>query len=107
MCRFWAREKWRDRRRVVGSYLDVDTTKDQFCLLNPTPLGCIAGYITENAVGNRALKRLTQISLNLIDGSISCYCSIINPPIFLEQIRKTNKLAYVLCDLESDRMRES
>ena len=29
MCNFGAREYWRDGRRVVSSYLDVDTTKYQ------------------------------------------------------------------------------
>ena len=38
MCNFGAREKWREGRRVVSSYLDVETTKYQCHLLNPTPL---------------------------------------------------------------------
>ena len=60
----------------------------------------------EYAVGERALKRLPQRRLNFIDGSIYGYCSILNSPKQLEQIRQENKLASVLCDLESDRVRE-
>ena len=67
MCNFGAREG----RRVVGSYIDVETTKYQCRLLNPTPLGCIAGYIMEGAVSDRALKRLPQRRMRFIDGSIS------------------------------------
>ena len=59
----------------------------------------------DDAVGDRALKRLPLIMLNLIYGSISSYCSIINSPERLEQIRQAKKLASFLFDLESDRMR--
>ena len=54
MCNFRARQEWREGRRVVSSYLDVDTTKYQYHLLNTTPLDCISGYITEDDVGDRA-----------------------------------------------------
>ena len=56
----------------------------------------------EDAVGERALRRLPQRRLNFIDGSISSYCSILNFTERLELIRQANKLASVLCDLESD-----
>ena len=69
-------------------------------------MDCITGYILEDAVGERALKRLPQRRLKFIDGSISSYCSILNSPERLEQIRQANKLASVLCDLESDRIRD-
>ena len=106
MCNFGSRAEWRKGRSVISSYLDVETTKDQFCLLNPKPLYCIAGYIMEDSVGERTLRRLPQRRLNFIDVCISSYCSILNSPERLEQIRQVNKLASVLCDLESDRIRE-
>ena len=37
---------------------------------------------------------------------IATYCSFLNSPERLEQIRQVNKLASVLCDLESDRIRD-
>ena len=60
----------------------------------------------KDAVGDRAFKRLPQRRLNLIDGSISSYCYILKSPKRFEHIRQSNKLAYVICDLESDCMRE-
>ena len=45
MCNFGSRAEWREGRSVISSYLDVDTTKDQCRLLNPTTLDCITGYI--------------------------------------------------------------
>ena len=70
MCNFGARSEWREGRRVVSSYLDVETTKYQCRLLNPTPLERIAGYIMADTVGDRDIKRLPQIRLNFIDGYI-------------------------------------
>ena len=61
----------------------------------------------EDAICERALKRLPQRRLNFIDGSISSYCYIINPTERIEHIRQANKLASVLCDLESERIREN
>ena len=59
----------------------------------------------EDSVGERALKRLPQIRLNFIDGYIYSYCCILNSPKRLEQIMQANKLASVMCDLDSYRIR--
>ena len=56
--------------------------------INVTVIWYTAGYIMDDDVGERALKRLPQRRLNFIDGSISSYCSILNSPEQLEQIRQ-------------------
>ena len=58
----------------------------------------------EYDIFDRTLKRLPQRRLNLIDGSISSYCSILNSPERLRMIKQANKLAPVLCDIESYRL---
>ena len=73
MCNFGARAVCSNGRISVSSYLDVDTIKYQYRMLNPTPLDCIA-------VGDRYLKRFPRIIMNLIDGSISSYFYILNSP---------------------------
>ena len=78
MCNFGAQEVWRNEILVVSSYFDVYTCKYQYLFLNPTLLDCIIGYIMEDSVGDRSLKRLPQIRLNLIDGSIPSYYTILN-----------------------------
>ena len=45
MFNFGARTEWRNGRRSVISYLDVDIRNDQYRLVNTTPLDCIIGYI--------------------------------------------------------------
>ena len=97
---------WRKGRRVVSSYLDVDITKDQCHIFNPNNLDCITCYIMEDDVSDSYLKRLPQVRPNFTYGSISSYCSILNSPKRLEQITQSNKLTSVMCDLDSDRMRE-
>ena len=44
--------------------------------------------------------------MNLIDGSISSYCSVIKSHEQLDMIKKENKLAAVLGDIESDLLGE-
>ena len=51
-------------------YLNIETGKDQYHLISPNPLDCIAGYMMEDAVVDRDLKRMPQRRLNLIDGFI-------------------------------------
>ena len=99
MYKFGSRAEWREGRKYVRSYLDVNTTKDQCRILNSTPLECIAGYIMDDDVCKMALKRLPRRRLKFIDGSISSYCSILNSPERLEKITQAKKLASVLCDL--------
>ena len=106
MCNFGAWLVWRNGRRYISSYLDVDTIKYQYRLINPTPLDCIKGYTMEDAVGNRDLKRLTHISLNLIDVSISSYFSFLYSPERLDLINQAKKFASVLDDIESYRLGE-
>ena len=92
---------------MVSSYLDVEIRNDQYRPFNTTPLDCIAGYIMEDDIGDMDLerlpqRRLPQRRLNLTDGSISSYCSILNSPKRLRMIKQAKKLAAVLCDINSD-----
>ena len=80
MCNLWARKECREEIIVVSSYLNVDTTKDQCSLLNPTPLDCITCFILDDDVSERALNRLPQRRLKFINGYISSYCYILNSP---------------------------
>ena len=72
--------------------------------LDPTPLDCTAGYIIEDAVGDSALKRLSQRRMNSIVGSISSYSSILNYPKRLDLNKQENKLTPVLGDIQYDHL---
>ena len=100
MCHFGVQAEWGNGRISVSSYLDVDIRNDQDHLVNLTPLDCISGFIIEYSIGDRALNKLPQQRLNLIDVYISSYCSILNSPKRIGMINQANELAYVLCDIE-------
>ena len=104
MCNFEAQLEWKIERISVSSYLDVEIINDQYHLVNPTPLDFIAGYVMEDTIGYRSLNRLPQQRLNLIDGSISSYCSILKSTERIQMIKQENKLASILCDIESDHL---
>ena len=66
MCNCGEWTDWRNGRKAVSSYLGVEIINDQYSLVNPTPLDCITGYIMEDAIGDRDLKRMLQRRLNII-----------------------------------------
>ena len=51
----------------------------------------------EDDIGDRSLKVLSQRRLDIIDGSISSYCSILNSNKGLHMIKQANKLTSVVC----------
>ena len=73
MCDFGARTKWWSGRLVASSYIDVDTIKYQYCLINSNPLYCITGYIMEDGAVDRYLQNLPHRRLDLFYGYISSY----------------------------------
>ena len=58
MCNFAARQEWKSGKREVSVWLDVEVTKDQARLLNPTVLDTITGYILEDSTGKKAKLKL-------------------------------------------------
>ena len=88
MCNFEAREQWRNGIRSASFYLNVEISNDQYRLVNPTPLECIAGYTMEDAICDRSLKRLPQLMLNIIYDSISSHCYIMKSPKRLHMIKQ-------------------
>ena len=101
MCNFGAQAKWRNMRRALSSYLDAETRKYQYHMPNTYPLESIAGYKMEDDASDWGLNGVPHRSLNLINGSISSYCSNINSPKQLDLIKKEEKLTYVIGDIES------
>ena len=104
MYKFGAQSEWSSGRRYVSSYIDVDTIKYQYSLLNTNHLGFISGYIIQDAVGDRYLRNLLWQSMNFIDGSISSYLSILNSPERLHIITQVNKLTSFFGDIQSDHL---
>ena len=106
MCNFGARAEWESGKRQVSEWLDVEVSSDQERLLNPTALDTIQGYILQASSGKEARKRLPQRRLNLIDGCINSYSSVLNSDGRMKLIKEANELAAVLADIDNDRQAE-
>lgn len=98
-----ARTEWKNGTREVSSFLDAAVSSVQACLLNPTTLDTITGYIMEDTKGEGARRRLPARRLNMIDACISSWCSVLNSKDKLVLIKQANELAKVLGEIEKDR----
>ena len=109
MLNFAARKDWKQQekgKRRVSSFLDIICTEEQERLLNPSVLDTIAGFIMEDTKGEGAKRRLPARRLNMIDGCISSWCSILNSTDRLELIKQANELSAVLGEIETDKAQD-
>ena len=88
MCNFGSQACYRIDRRTVSSCIGFGMSKYQGHILNTIPLYIITGYITEYSVGGDNLNIFSCPRLNLIDGSILSYLSVLNSPEWLGMIKK-------------------
>ena len=96
MCDFGSHIKWRRNIRAIIYYIDVETRKYQERLINPTSLYFITGQITEYTAGHKSSKNVTHQRLNLIYGSFSSYCSILNSPKWIDIDRNQEGFPFLL-----------
>ena len=86
-----------DKEKVsVSAYLNVEVCTDQKCLLNPTTLDTVAGFLLKDSQGKGAKKRLPQRRLNFVDGQVSSHCSVLNSDARMKLIQLSNQVAAVM-----------
>ena len=98
-----ARERGKGRDVMPSDFLDCAISVDNKNILNPGPLDTILGHILEDSKGWGAKARLPKRRLNMIDGNISSYCTVLNGPDRLNLVREANLLAGVLGDIDRER----
>lgn len=106
IIRFRNRCNFENRQNTIAPYINVEVTKTQQDLLNPTALDCITGFIMKDSHGKFVHKRLPQRRLNLIDSTISSQCTILNSEERMKLIKKANEVAAVIADIEIDRAKK-
>ena len=106
MIDFASRQSWKDGKREVSRHLDVHVPQEQHRLFNPQVVDTITGFIMQDAKGEVARLRLPARLLNVIDGNISSWCSVLNSRERLNPVTKTNRLAMVLGDIEKDKQED-
>ena len=92
-------------KQEVSAYLNVEYSKEQQRLLNPTVLDTITGFIIKDSQGDGAKRRLPQRRLNMVDAEISSHCCILHSKERLELIRRSNEVAAIMGEIETDRIR--
>eukprot|EP00957_Ditylum_brightwellii_P017468 1315626-Ditylum_brightwellii.AAC.1 len=103
MLNFGARSEWRRGKCEVSMYLDVAVSPDQCRLLNQNTLETIPDYIMEDTKGGGTRKHLPARRLNIIDGCISSWLSMLNSREKKGLIRQSNELAKVLGKIKQDK----
>ena len=78
---------------VPSTKLQVDFTKDQRKLLNPTPRDIQMGAIMDQCGGHMAVKKIAKRRICFISNNVNSYARILNGPQQLQQIGEFNELA--------------
>jgi hypothetical protein len=79
-----ARSHWQSESHLLpSSFLDVEVSRDQSNLFNPTPKDVIVGYILHSLKGEGRVKKLAKRRMDLIAGSVVSFSRLLN---FLERL---------------------
>ena len=102
---FRNRMNYDQEKQEISAYLNTEYSQEQQWLLNPTVLDTITGFIIKDSQGDGAKRRLPQRRLNMVDAEISSHCCILNSKERLEPIRRSNEVAAIMGEIETDRIR--
>ena len=108
MCNFVASNYgWHTGSNLVPSpSLDVEITKDQVDLLNPTPRDVQLGAILDQCSGKKATKKIARRRIDFVSGNVNSYARILNRPKQLEKITTFNQLLVSIATLQRERDEE-
>eukprot|EP00957_Ditylum_brightwellii_P057559 4364227-Ditylum_brightwellii.AAC.1 len=99
-----ARERGVAADVAPSDFLDCAVSVKNKNILNPGPLGTILGYILEDSKGEGAKAQLPKRRINIIDGNISSYCTVLNGTNRLCLVKEANLLADVLGNIDQERI---
>ena len=89
---------------VPTAHLDVEISKDQVDMLNPTPRDVQIGAIIDQCSGKKATKVIARRRVDFVAGNINSYARILNGPAQLEKIRDFNQMAASVSVLRRERI---
>ena len=88
---------------IPSAYLDVESTKDQIDLLNPTARDVQLGAILDQCIGQKAKKVIAKRRIDIVTGNVNSYARVLNGPTHLEKIKTYNQLASSISQLQRER----
>lgn len=88
-----SKEEGKEVPLVPAPHLDVEMSRDQRKLLNPTPQDVSLSELIDQAQGDRAKKKEAKRRQDIISGNINSYSAILNTEKKLESVKDYNDLA--------------
>ena len=91
-----------DEDLVLSGFLNLDVTKAQHRLFNPTFKNVLTGFIMYDVNGEGAKKKLARRRLDLIKGNIAIYSRCLNSSKRMEEMKYHHELAATVADISTD-----
>ena len=88
---------------VPSSHLQVEVSREQIDLLNPTPRDVQMAAIIDQCSGKKATKVIAKRRIEFIEGNVNSYARILNGPTQLERIKTFNDLAASIATLQKEK----
>ena len=103
ICNYSVQMHWGDDKDPVpNGFLNVDVTKAQHRLFNPTFKNVLAGFIMYDVKGEGAKKKLERRQLDLIEGDVARYSRFMNRSKMMEAMKNHHELSSAVADISDD-----
>ena len=95
MCNFTA-AAWgyaHDGNLLPSPYLDVNVSRDQVKMLNPSPRDVQIGALIDESSGEKAMKKIAKRRIEFMNGNVNSYARVLNGQAQMESIKNYSELA--------------
>lgn len=91
---------------LPSSYTLAEVRVEQHDLLNPTPRTCFLGYVMDDAVGEKAVRKIAKRKLDMMTGNIAQWTQHVTSTENLELLKEATTLSERLAILSAEALEE-
>jgi hypothetical protein len=103
MCNKACESEWNnDKGRQPSDYVNVEYSKVQQLMLNPSYKHVLMGFICYDVKGEGAKQKIAKRQINLVEGNVNSYSRCLNDPGRLASIKEMNQLAASVAEVTAD-----
>jgi hypothetical protein len=103
MCNKACESEWsNDKGRQPSDYVNVEYSKVQQQMLNPSYKHVLMGFICYDVKGEGAKQKIAKRRINLVEGNVNSYSRCLNDPGRLASIKEMNQLAASVAEVTAD-----
>ena len=88
-----------------SAYLDVEISKTQVNLLNPTHKDVLMGYLTYDAMGDGATQLIAKRRICCIEGNFNSYAKLLNSKERLAAVKEHNELCAAVAEVSAEQIK--